>query len=73
MDFRADIESCKELEKDDKLGFRGVEVEWVMDGAILALIILGYEESWASRTFHFCRMSLSENVKYWVIIEAFHE
>ena len=41
MDLRADVDSSKELEKDDKLGFRGVEVEWVMDGAILALIILG--------------------------------
>ena len=33
-DFRADVDSSKELEKDDKLGFRGVEDEWVSENVI---------------------------------------
>ena len=57
MDLRADVDSSKELQKDDKLGFRGAEDDWVVEGAILALNILRI--SWVKRELGFSFLFVS--------------
>ena len=41
IDFNAVVDSSKLVETFENMGFSGVDVEWIVDGATLAFTILG--------------------------------
>ena len=41
IDFKAVVDSFKLVETFENIGFSGVDVEWVVEGATLAFTILG--------------------------------